>query len=128
MMRTFVLHDEPRTRMLRAFIESNWLAFAQEGRPLAVTVEEYKAKRSGAQNRLYWALLRQIAEQAWVDGKQYADDIWHAFFAGRFIGWNELPGGGRTPISTTTLDVASFTEYIDRIQAYAATELGVETI
>lgn len=126
MERTFVLREEPNARQLHAFLKANWREMASVGRPLAVTVGEAKAKRSGDQNRRYWALLREIAEHAWIGGRRFSSDAWHAEFAGRFIGWDETPSGTRVPISTTTLSVAAFTEYMDRIEAYATTELGVE--
>lgn len=126
MDRTFVLRSEIQCRQLYAFLRANWSDMAAAGRPLAVTVSEAKAKRSGEQNRRYWSLLNEVAEHAWVGGRQFAADVWHAEFAGRFIGWSETPSGARVPISTTTLSVAAFSEYMDRIEAYATTELGVE--
>lgn len=125
--RVFVLRDEPHVRSLHAFLRANARAMAQAGRPLAVHVTEYKARRNSAQNRLYWALLRDISEQAWVDGKQYSSEAWHSYFAGQYIGREETPGGGFIAISTTTLSVHEFADYVTRIQAYAATELGIET-
>lgn len=125
--RTFVIRDETVARQLWAFLRANWHALAVAGKPLAVTVSEHKAKRSGEQNRLYWALLAEIAEHAWVDGRKYSKDAWHAHFAGEFIGWEEAPMGGRVPISTTTLSVPEFTTYIERVQQYASEQLGIET-
>jgi len=125
--RVFVLRDVTHVRSLHAFLKSNAQAMAKEGRPLAVHVTEHKARRNSAQNRLYWALLRDISEQAWVDGKQYSSEAWHAYFAGQYIGREETPGGGSIAISTTTLSVHEFADYVTRIQAYAATELGIET-
>lgn len=125
--RVFVLRDEPHVRSLHAFLRANARAMARAGRPLAVHVTEHKARRNSAQNRLYWALLRDISEQAWVDGKQYSSEAWHAYFAGQYIGREETPGGGSIAISTTTLSVHEFADYVTRIQAYAAAELGIET-
>lgn len=125
-MRQFVLRTDGNAKQLWGFLRSNWLAMAQSGKPLSVTVEEHKAKRSGAQNRLYWRLLTDISETAWVDGKQFSKDAWHAWFAGEFIGWEELPGGQRSPISTASLSVPEFTNYIERVQQYATEKLGVE--
>lgn len=124
--RTIILRGEPQARQLWALLKANWSAMAAQGRPLAVTVTEAKAKRSGDQNRRYWALLNEIASSAWVAGRQFSADAWHAELAGRFIGWTETPSGQRVPISTTTLSVAQFTEYMHAIEALAATELGVE--
>jgi hypothetical protein len=128
MDRLFVLRDANNAKALYAFLRSNARAMAQLGRPLAVHVTEHKTRRNREQNKLYWALLREISEQAWVNGKQYSSEAWHAYFAGRFIGNEETPGGGTTPISTTTLSVSEFSDYITRIQAYTATELGIETL
>ena len=126
MMRSFVLRDEVNCRQLYAFLRSNWLAMAQAGKPLGVLVAEHKAKRTGPQNRFYWgAALRSIAENAWVDGKQYSAEAWHEHFKRQFIGVEETPGGGRVGISTTTLDVAAFSEYVERVMQYAAEHLGV---
>lgn len=124
--RTFVLRNELNARQLWKLLRANWLACAQADKPLAVTVEEHKSKRSGAQNRLYWRLLADIAEHCWIDGRQYSKEAWHAHFAGEFIGWEETPGGRRAPVSTTTLGVVEFAAYIERVQAYASTELALE--
>lgn len=126
MNRLFVLHTQQHAAALDAFLRSNWSVMAREGRPLAVLVTEHKAKRNTQQNRLYWAVLRQISEEAWVDGRQFSSEAWHAFFAGRFIGWQDAPGGTKTPISTTSLDVHAFADYVTNVQQYAASELGLE--
>lgn len=126
--RRFVIYSQEQAKQLLAFVKANAAAMAAQGRPLAVTVEEHKAKRSSAQNRRYWALLRGIAEAAFVGGRQFSDEAWHEFFKRRFIGLEELPGGNEAGISTTTLDVAGFGAYMEQIEAYAATELGIELI
>ena len=91
MMQTFVLWDELANRQLHAFLRANWLACAQQGKPLAVTVSEHKARRTSEQNRLLWSLLREISAAAWVGGRQFADEAWHEFFKRKFIGMAELP-------------------------------------
>lgn len=126
--RTFVLRGKEQAQALHAFLKQNAAAMADAGKPLAVTVEEHKAKRSGAQNRRYWALLRQISEQAFVGGRQFSDEAWHEFMKRRFIGLEELPCGSSVGISTTTLDVTSFGEYMQHIEVYAASELGLELL
>lgn len=124
MLRTFVLRDEIHCRQLYAFLRANWLAMAQAGKPVAVMVSEHKSKRSSPQNRLYWAVLREIAENVWVDGKQYGDNAWHEQFKRQFIGIEELPGGASAGISTASLSVPEFTEYLERVMQFA-TEHGV---
>lgn len=122
----FVLRDESDANRLHAFLRSNWRALAAAGRPLAVSVAEHKAKRSNAANRYYWATLNEIAAGAWVDGKQYSADAWHCWFKGRFIGSEELPGGGSRPLSSASLNAEEFANYVQRVEQYATDELGVE--
>lgn len=126
LLRVFILRDEPHARALYGFLKANWKELAQAGRPLSITVQEHKAKRSLEQNRLYWALLNTIADQAWVGGKQYGAEAWHEFYKAKFIGLEEIPDGRRFGISTTSLSVSEFSDFMERIAAHASTELGVE--
>ena len=111
---------------MQGFIGANWKACADEGKPLSVEVTEFKSQRSDPQNRLYWKRLSEIADNAWVDGQQFTREAWHHHLASEFLPKIPTPGGELVPISTTKLDVAEFTEYLDKIAAYAATELQLE--
>lgn len=125
-MRTFVLRDDRNAKALWAFLRQNWRALAGDGKPLAVTVQPHKAKRSVDQNKRYWSILNHIAEMAYLDGKQFTADAWHEYFKRLFIGAEDLPGGGTVGISTTILSVAEFTEYMTKVEIYAVEELGLE--
>lgn len=125
LFRTFILHGPDQARQLHAFLKANAAALAGKGRPLAVTVAEHKAKRTLDQNRRYWLVLNHIAENAWVAGKRYSSDAWHEFFKGRLIGLEETPDGRTSGISTTTLSVSEFTDYMNRVELHAAEELGI---
>lgn len=96
--------------------------------PMLVTVEPYREKRSLEQNRRYWAILQDIAEQVKPSGDAYSANTWHKYFAGKHLGIIEtkLPNGKTTtePVSTTTLKVDAFSEYMTKIEAFAA-ERGV---
>jgi hypothetical protein len=126
MNKLIILRGEPQALQLWFVLKSNWKAMADAGKPLAVQITEHKAKRNSEQNRLYWSLLSEIAATAWVDGKQFSKEAWHGHFAGEFIGWEDTPGGHRIPISTTTLSVGEFADYISQVQLYAVAELGIE--
>ena len=126
LLRTFVLRGESDARQLHDFLKSNWRALANDAKPLAVTVSEHKKKRNGQQNRLYWSLLNQIAEQVWIGGRRFSSEAWHEMAARKFIGFEELPDGSLKAISTTTLSVGEFAEYVTKVQSYAASELGIE--
>lgn len=126
--RTFVLRDRQNANSLWTFLKENWEAMAAAGKPIAITAQEHRAKRSGDQNKRYWAMLNDIAASAWLDGRQFSAQAWHAWFAAQFVGCEDLPGGGSTAISTTTLNVEEFAAYMTRVEAYAAQELGVELL
>jgi hypothetical protein len=88
-----------------------------------IVIREHRKARSIAQNRYYWALLNELARHE-VQGQRFITEAWHEYFKGRFIGKEEikLPNGQifNRPISTTTLDVGQFAEYVTQIEAWAA--------
>ena len=86
-----------------------------------------KMKRTKAQNRRYWGngVLKQVAEQAVVNGKQFSADVWHEFAKRKFLGVIELPDGGVVAVSSTNLTTEEFSDYCSKVEAWAASELGV---
>lgn len=86
-----------------------------------------RRKRTKAQNRRYWGngVLKQIADQATVNGRLYSPEIWHEQFKRQFIGVEELPNGQLIGKSSTGLTTQEFCEFSDQVEAYAATDLGV---
>lgn len=127
--RTFVLRDDNACKSLYGFLRANWTAMLGMGKPLVVTVTEWKAKRSTDQNKKLHALIRDLAAQAWVGGRQYDEDAWKEHIRRKFIGTEDvtLPDGTRIDrgISTTTLSVAECSDLIEQINQWAADELGV---
>ncbi|MBL7090817.1 recombination protein NinB [Acidovorax sp.] len=86
-----------------------------------------RRKRTKAQNRRYWGngVLKQIAEQATVNGRLYSAETWHEQFKRQFIGVVELPNGEVIGKSSTGLTTAEFCEFSDQVEAFAAANLGV---
>lgn len=127
MHRVFVLREALHLASLVNFLSANWQVFAREGKFLAVTVTLFKSKRSLEQNRRYWgpALMGQIVEQAWVNGRRYAAEVWHEEFKRRFLGVVELPGGSAMGVSTAELNVEEFSTFMQQVEVYAAETLGV---
>jgi hypothetical protein len=128
MQRTFVLRTEEHAQSLWAFLRANWRALADSKQPLAVTVKQHKDRRSLDQNKRYWAILHDIAEQAWVAGKQYSAEAWHEHFKQTLIGLVELPNGNKVGISTANLNVEEFANYMTRVEMYAISELGCHIV
>ncbi|GAB2471999.1 hypothetical protein GCM10027082_24390 [Comamonas humi] len=87
-----------------------------------------RRKRTKAQNRRYWGngVLSQIAQQATTpDGRLYSAESWHEVFKRMFIGIEELPNGEVIGKSSADLTTAEFSEFCAKVEAYAASELGV---
>ena len=91
--------------------------------------------KSAKQRRfLHGVVLLQIADQARPNGDTFAMPVWKEFYRAMFLGhtWEmlKLPGQKRaTPrkvrVSTESLSVKQYSEYIEKVLAHAATELGV---
>lgn len=100
-----------------------------------VTFSEAEDDRTLRQNAFYWAaILPQISERASVAGQRYAADAWHELFKRQMLGYEVVkaivPGRKRPTIyrrlrSTTKLTVKQMSEFLDRVIAFAVTDLGV---
>ncbi len=84
---------------------------------------------------LHRIVLMDIARQAKPEGKKYPMLVWKEHFRKTMLGFKTVthvdPLTGkkhrrRQRISTEDLGVRAYSEYIDRVIAYAATEQGVE--
>lgn len=132
MKQIFVINDEYQMRRLWAFLKNNAKACAEAKKPLEVVVGQYKKSRSVEQNKRLHKLLSIIVENAWVGGRQYDLETWKEHFRRAYIGTEEyvLPSGEiqQRGISTTTLSVEEFTEFMDRIEHYMVNELGIEYV
>lgn len=129
----FVLNGPAAWQAFKAIVRANAKAFNDDGRPLRVILTSSDRKRSSEANAYYWSfLLEQIADQAWVEGRQYSKDVWHEFFAQEYAEKIEfaLPDGSMMTRrkSTTEMKVGEFSEYLQKVEAYAATELGVRFV
>ena len=81
-------------------------------------------KRTGAQNRILWALYNVIADQLKVKGVTYNAATWNEYLKQRYLGCNDvvLPNGKTItlPVSTTTLSKEEFAEYFEKCLAWSA--------
>lgn len=103
----------------------HWL---QASKTLTLTVS--LKKRTKPQNRRYWGrgVLAQIAEQATVNGRLFSAEVWHELAKRKFIGVDELPNGDVIGKSSTSLTTAEFCDFCTRVEAWAATDLGVRFV
>lgn len=125
-MKTFILREQRNAQALWAFLKQNWEAMAAAGKPLQIDIGPERTQRSLQQNKRYWAVLRTISETGWIHGKQFSSEAWHEYFRRKFIGCLDLPDGNTVGMSTTKLTVEEFQTYMQEVEAFAGTELGVE--
>jgi hypothetical protein len=130
MQKTITLRGESNAQQLWAFLKANWRAMADQGKPLAVSITEAKSKRTIDQNKRHWAIVTEVAEQAWIDGKQFSKEAWHEHLADMFAPKQEitLPTGEikLKRLSTSEMNVAEFSAFMTKIEVFAAQELGLE--
>lgn len=110
-------------------------------RPIEVVFQEEQKKRKPDQNALMWAgPLKEISEQAWLDGQQFSAETWHVYFRRQLLPeeydpelcmegyqkWAIDPSGDRILVgSTTQLTQRGMSFYVEGIIAFGAT-LGVQ--
>lgn len=110
-------------------------------RPIEVVFQEVQKKRKLDQNAALWAgPLRDISEQAWLEGKQFSAEVWAEYFKRQLLPedydpeltmehyrkWSLDPAGDRVLVgSTTQLTVKGHAQYREAIEAFGAS-LGVQ--
>ena len=124
--KVFILRTDAHAQALYAFLKANREACALAGKPLQIEISEEKDKRSLQQNKRYWAVLRTISETGWIHGKQFTSEAWHEYMKRKFIGCIDLPDGSVVSMSSAKLGVEGFQIFMQEVEAFAATELGVE--
>lgn len=89
-----------------------------------VEVREQRAKRTNPQNRLLWAIYTRIADATGYTPEEVHEAMKAKFLPPRVIqlGTAEIEAPG----STADQEVPEFSEYVERVTAFAATELGVQ--
>ena len=132
--RKYLLRGPDQVRALVALIPN---LPVDPDRPLEIIVREEAKERKLSKNALYWAILTEISEQAWLHGKQYSKDVWHEYAKKEIMPnmiktkdgeertkWCDSPTGSPVAISTTMLEDECFGNYITALEAFGA-GLGV---
>ena len=135
--RTIELRGEQQVQTLLALITN--LPIDGE-KPLVVQIGEKKKPRTPDQNSRMWAgPLRDMEEQAYVEGRTFSADVWHEHFKREFLPeefdaelckegyrkWDYTPSGERVLVgSTTQLTAKGFAQYMEQIYAFGG-NLGV---
>lgn len=106
------------------------------GHHLVVNIRLAEDAKTDRQRKFYHGvILKEVAQQARPNGVNFPMAVWKEHFRQQFLGFktvtttNPLTGKKsrrRVRISTEDLGVKAYSELIDRVCAFAATELGVE--
>ena len=96
------------------------------GKPWQVTIEPYRKKRTLSQNALMWKWIHEVAHHVSEHTGHTEDEI-HDFFKQQFLPPKIVEIGGKvsTYRTTTTLKTKEMSEYMDKIYAWATSELGL---
>lgn len=107
-----------------------------EGKRAHIRAEPDEDDRTLKQNRYYWGvILKEIAEQASIEGQRWCAEAWHELMKRQFLGYEirkvRVAGRNRPVVirrlrSTTDLSVAKFNKYLDQVMAFAVTDHGVQ--
>ena len=103
-----------------------------KGVSVVLTCEEWKEKRSSNANRYYWAVVidlisRGLRDLGW-EPKMCNGDTVHEMLKREFLTVDEHVKDGtflKRTRSTTELDKADFSEYVEHCKRFAAENLGV---
>lgn len=113
-----VIYDYPA--FVQAFTEMKKLL---DGQAWLITFQHLEEKRRDIQNRRYWAILHEVAEQLKINEQQMSAETWHEWAKRRFIGVREivLPDGEIIILGMTSVDlsVAEFSDYMQMVEAWA---------
>ena len=95
-------------------------------KPWDITIKRHVKKRSLSQNALMWKWITEVAEAVSEHTGMDAGDV-HEFFKAKFLPGKVIEMGGESVLYRSTRDLATgeMADYMDRIYAFATTELGL---
>ena len=106
------------------------------GKRVRIACQEDEDDRTVAANRYYWGvMLKEIAEQASIEGQRWSAEAWHELFKRMFLGYEikkvKVAGRKKATVirrlkSTANLTIKKFSAYLEKAQAFAVTDLGVK--
>lgn len=107
----------------------------QNGHELSIEVRLSEDEKTDRQRRYYHGvIIKEIAQQARPCGSSFPFKVWKEHFRKTFLGYktvssvNPITGKrtrNRVRISTEDLSIRKYSELIDKVTAFAVTELGV---
>ena len=132
-----ILHEPVQAHaVITKTLWPNCKALLMAGHKLAIEVRRAEDAKTDKQRRYYHGyVLKTIAQQAVVNGKRFDLKTWKEHFRAEYLGFkvrttkNPITGKKvrrRERVSTEDLGVKGYSQLIERVTAFAVTELGVE--
>lgn len=96
-------------------------------RPVRVTIEDYRKKRSAAQNRLMHMYFGLVCEAAADEQGEDDPEVWKEFFKAKFCppAAREIAGEWFESRKTSWLDTKQASEFTDKVYRWAVENLGL---
>ena len=120
---TMVCHSQRGAQSLRAL--ADWVDdyFTTHTEPLVITAQTQDRKRTSAQNRYLWPMLRDIAKTLQErTGEEFTAEYMHDYFLTKFIGMQSrwvLGEEIKTLPKTSEMHVKQLSYFIDRCMEWA---------
>ena len=92
-------------------------------KPWRIELTPHRSKRTPDQNALLWAIYTEIAKGTGHSSEEIHEALKHKLLPPRHITVADqvlmVPG------STAKLDTAAFSDYVEQVRAWSASELGI---
>ena len=88
-----------------------------------IQITPHRIKRTPEQNELLWAIYTEMAFGTGHTPEEIHEAMKRKFLPPKFVKIGEEEVG--LPGSTAVLDVKEFSAFVERVQAFAAQELGI---
>ena len=125
MKKQFLIHNPHIINHVHNFLNQNYQGVLNTGEVLEVNICLHKSKRNLEQNKRLHAMLQEIANKAWVEGKQFSMETWKEYYKRMFLGVIELPNGNLMANPTHKLNTKECAEFMQKVEAHAVSEFGV---
>lgn len=118
-MKQYLTRTEAQLRSVAALILS-----LNPAKAWRVEIAQHQERRTVSQNRLVWAIYTAIASETGHTSEEIHEFCKAKFLPRRIVSFD----GVDTEIvgSTALLDRPAFSEYVERVSAWAASEFGIQ--
>lgn len=117
-MRQLIVRGKPQIQRAAEFI-----AGLSPAKPWAIEIKQFQARRTVSQNKLLWAIYTEIAAETGHTSEEIHEYCKAKFLPKRVVSFDgvdhEIVG------STALLDKPAFSEYVERVASWAATEFAI---